>query len=197
MFTGIIESMGTVETILISGENITFEIRSMVSNELKPDQSISHNGICLTVESLRDGHHTITAVKETLQKTNAGNWQKGDYINLERCMLMNGRIDGHIVQGHVDTTAVCTQIRDENGSWECRFQYDPAFAHLMIEKGSVCVNGISLTAFQITDSSFSVAIIPYTWQHTNMQFLKTGMIVNIEFDMIGKYLARFRSLVKE
>lgn len=194
MFTGIIECMGTIKSVQVSGENVTFKISAPVSNALKPDQSISHNGICLTVESVQNDYHTVTAVKETLEKTNAANWQIGDCINLERCMQMNGRLDGHIVQGHVDTTANCAQVKDENGSWQFTFQYDSAFAHLLIEKGSVCINGISLTAFNITNTDFSVAIIPFTWEHTNMQYLKPGILVNIEFDIIGKYLARFKSL---
>ncbi len=196
MFTGIIESISTVENIEKSGDNLTFEMSSSISNDLTIDQSVSHNGICLTVESVQNGIHKVTAIKETLEKTNAGKWEKGQLINIERCMTFNGRMDGHIVQGHVDATATCSEINDANGSWIINFKFDTKFAHLMIEKGSICINGISLTCFNVMDDTFSVAIIPYTWQHTNMQYLQPKDIVNIEFDIIGKYLARFKSLAR-
>ncbi len=195
MFTGIIECIGKVEKILENGDNLTFEINSQISNQLETDQSVSHNGICLTVESVHNGLHTVTAIRETLEKTNAGSWKNGQIINLERCIVLNDRIDGHMVQGHVDSTATCIDINNANGSWVLTFNYDASFAHLMIEKGSVCVNGISLTCFNLIKNSFSVAIIPYTWQHTNLQYLQIDDKVNIEFDLIGKYLARFKSLV--
>ena len=194
MFTGIIESTGTVEAIISSGTNKSFWISSPISNELKVDQSVSHNGICLTVEELKPGSHRITAIEETLLKTNGNSWIKGTTVNLERCMQLNGRLDGHIVQGHVDTTAVCTNIIKKDGSWEYRFAFDSKFAALMIEKGSVTVNGISLTVFDVTADAFTVAIIPYTFEHTNMQFLQQNESVNIEFDMIGKYVNRIMEL---
>jgi riboflavin synthase len=194
MFTGIIETMGTVVSTEQQGSNAVFRIESKISEELKIDQSVSHNGICLTVDQLQPGTHRVTAIAETLSKTNAGNWKQGDLINLERCMPMNGRLDGHIVQGHVDATATCTEVKTLAGSWEYRFQFDKQFAALMIEKGSVCVNGISLTAFNVTNDEFTVAIIPYTYSHTNIQQVQAGSLVNIEFDIIGKYIQRMASL---
>ncbi len=194
MFTGIIETMGTVVTAEREGSNAVFFIQSSVSEELKIDQSVSHNGICLTVDQLQPGAHRVTAIAETLSKTNAGNWMEGDLINIERCMPMNGRLDGHIVQGHVDATAICTEVKTLAGSWEYRFQFDKQFAVLMIEKGSVCLNGISLTAFNVTNDQFTVAIIPYTFSHTNIQQVQAGSQVNIEFDIIGKYIQRMASI---
>lgn len=194
MFTGIIEKTGLVRSVERSGTNIIFWIESLLSNELKIDQSVSHNGVCLTVEEVRDGMHRVTAIEETILKTNLGNWAIGSIINLERCMLMNGRIDGHIVQGHIDGTGTCMIVTEKNGSWEFTIRIDPSFASLIIEKGSISLNGISLTIFHVTDDSFTVAIIPYTFTHTNMQQLKEGDIVNIEFDMIGKYVNRIASL---
>ncbi|TKK65331.1 riboflavin synthase [Ilyomonas limi] len=194
MFTGIIETTGKVLAAEQQGSNAVFWIQSNISNELKIDQSISHNGICLTVDQLQPDAHRVTAIAETLTKTNAGSWKEGDLINIERCMPMNGRLDGHIVQGHVDATAVCTEIKTLAGSWEYRFRFDKQFAALMIEKGSVCVNGISLTAFHVTGDHFTVAIIPYTYSHTNIQQVREGSLVNIEFDVIGKYIQRIASL---
>jgi len=194
MFTGIIETTGHIITAERQGSNAVFWIQSSISNELKIDQSVSHSGICLTVDQLQPGAHRVTAIAETLSKTNAGNWTKGDLINLERCMPMNGRLDGHIVQGHVDATAVCTEVKTVAGSWEYRFQFDKQFAALMIEKGSVCLNGISLTAFNVANDCFTVAIIPYTYSHTNIQQVQEGSRVNIEFDIIGKYIQRIASL---
>src|SRR3954452_1494187 len=196
MFTGIIETIGTVIAAELQGSNAVFWIQSNISDELKIDQSVSHNGICLTVEQLQAGAHRVTAIAETLSKTNAGNWREGDLVNLERCKPMNGRLDGHIVQGHVDATAVCTEVTTLAGSWEYRFQFSKQFASLMIEKGSVCLNGISLTAFNVTDNQFTVAIIPYTYAHTNIQQVLAGSLVNIEFDIIGKYIQRMASLSK-
>jgi riboflavin synthase len=196
MFTGIIESMGILEDVVENGTNRSFRISSPISQELKIDQSLSHNGICLTVENIADGRHHVTAVAETLAKTNAGLWKKGNIINLERAMTMNTRLDGHMVQGHVDTVANCTEIINMDGSWKIGFNFPQQFSALMIEKGSVCVNGISLTAFEVTDTSFSVAIIPYTWDHTNLQDIGVGDRVNIEFDMIGKYIQRHISLAQ-
>ncbi|HKG68534.1 MAG TPA: riboflavin synthase [Segetibacter sp.] len=196
MFTGIIEAFGIIGSINRQGTNATFRISSPISNELKVDQSVSHNGVCLTVEDVKEGVHSVTAIEETLKKTNLLAWEEGTLVNLERCMMMNGRIDGHIVQGHVDTTARCTGKKDADGSWEYRFQFPQQFSALVIEKGSVSLNGISLTVFDVDDSSFSVAIIPYTYSHTNIQQVKEGSTVNIEFDMIGKYVNRMLALPK-
>ncbi len=194
MFTGIVEVTGKVLSVDKDNTNQVFWIASSISHELKIDQSVSHSGVCLTVDALRDGAHRVTAVAETLTKTNLGNWKEGSLVNIERCMQMNGRIDGHIVQGHVDATAVCTERKDLNGSWEYTFLFDEQFAALMIEKGSVCVNGISLTAYNVNGNSFTVSIIPYTYEHTNIQQAERGSLVNIEFDMIGKYINRIHSL---
>lgn len=190
MFTGIIESLGVLEEILQNGTNRSFRISSPISHELKTDQSLSHNGICLTVENTANGCHQVTAVAETLIKTNAGFWRIGEMVNLERAMTMNARLDGHMVQGHVDAIARCINIDNMDGSWKITFSFPEKFKTLVIEKGSVCVNGISLTAFDVTENSFSVAIIPYTWEHTNLKNVSAGDHVNIEFDMIGKYIQR-------
>ncbi len=190
MFTGIIETTGKITDITESGTNKTFTIQSQISSALKIDQSVSHNGVCLTVIAVAENTHQVTAIEETLLKTNLGSWQTGRLINLERCLPVGGRLDGHIVQGHVDATAVCRNIADRQGSFEITFETDPSFATHMIEKGSICVNGISLTLFNVTASSFTVAIIPYTWNHTNLQELAVGNTVNIEFDVIGKYVQR-------
>jgi riboflavin synthase len=194
MFTGIIESLGKVRSIESTGTNKTFWIQSPLSPELKIDQSISHNGACLTVEEIRDDTHRVTAIEETLQKTNLDSWKPGDLVNLERCMLMNGRLDGHIVQGHVDSTATCLKRHDLDGSWEFRFEFPKKFSHLIIEKGSICLNGISLTIFNVKKSRFDIAVIPYTFGHTNIQTVTPGAKVNLEFDMIGKYVSRLMSL---
>lgn len=194
MFTGIIENTGTIKEIISNGSNKTFWVESPMANELKVDQSLSHNGVCLTVEEIKEGLHRVTAIEETLLKTNLGKWEKGSIINLERCMQLNGRLDGHIVQGHVDTTAECTRVEGKGGSREYSFVFDKKFASLIIEKGSVTVNGISLTCFNVTTDNFSVAVIPYTFEHTNMKTIKKGDLVNIEFDMVGKYVNRIQSL---
>ena len=190
MFTGIIEAMGTVEQIYSTGTNKTFWIGSPLSADLKIDQSLSHNGVCLTVEELSGTRHRVTAVEETLEKTSLGSWLPGDRINLERCLQLNGRLDGHLVQGHVDATAVVTNIQDRQGSWEFSFRFPEQFAHLVIEKGSISLNGISLTVFDVGASQFTVAIIPYTYEHTNLSQLKINDPVNLEFDLIGKYVQR-------
>ena len=190
MFTGIIEQNGTVSKVMLSGTNKTFTVESTLSSELRVDQSLSHNGVCLTIESIREGSYTVTAIEETLLKTNLHSWQEGTLVNLERCMQLNGRLDGHIVQGHVDTTAACTSATNKDGSWEYSFLVDHQFRDLIIEKGSIALNGISLTIFNVQENEFSVAIIPYTFEHTNMQQLQTGDLVNIEFDMLGKYVQR-------
>jgi riboflavin synthase len=194
MFTGIIEESGRITGVNENGGNRSFWVESPLTSQLKVDQSLSHNGICLTVEAIQHSAYQVTAVAETLAKTNAGSWKPGDYINLERAMIMNGRIDGHLVQGHVDAIGECLAIQDQEGSWRIDIGFPGSFAHLVIEKGSIAVNGISLTAWGVTESSFAVAIIPYTFEHTNLKYLKPGHSVNLEFDMIGKYIHRFQSL---
>ena len=191
MFTGIIESLGKIHAIEVHGTNKTFWIESSIAQQLSIDQSLSHNGVCLTVEETKDNLHRVTAIEETLKKTNLGDWQTGDLVNLERCLIMNGRLDGHIVQGHVDTTALCLQRRDLDGSWEYSFEFPKKFSHLVIEKGSISLNGTSLTIFNVKRSKFDIAVIPYTYNHTNIQSVTPGTKVNIEFDMIGKYVTRF------
>lgn len=190
MFTGIIETLGTVKEITAEGTNLHFTIESALSNELKIDQSVSHNGVCLTVVALNDTTHTVTAIQETLDKSNLQHLSEGMKVNLERCMQMNGRLDGHIVQGHVDQTAVCVLREELDGSWEYRFKYDSSKGNVTVEKGSVCINGISLTVVNSATDEFSVFIIPYTFEHTNLQEVNTGDTVNLEFDIIGKYVAR-------
>jgi riboflavin synthase len=194
MFTGIVETTATVVAIEKSGSNTRFTLQTAIANELKVDQSVSHNGVCLTVESIQDNTYTVTAIEETLKKTNLGLWKKEQVVNVERCMPLNGRLDGHIVQGHVDTTAVCTQVITLQGSWEYTFAFAPAFAHLVIEKGSISVNGTSLTCFAVGKENFTVAIIPYTYEHTSIKYVEAGDTVNIEFDIIGKYIARMQSV---
>lgn len=194
MFTGIIEATGKVEKLETESGNLHITVSSPISHELKIDQSISHNGVCLTVVACNAQQHTVTAIAETLRKTNLGELNIGDIVNLERCMVLNSRLDGHIVQGHVDQTAKCINIVEENGSWIFQFEYEPSPQNLVVEKGSVCINGISLTAFDVLDDVFKVAIIPYTFEHTNMKYLSEESFVNIEFDIIGKYVARLRNL---
>jgi riboflavin synthase len=190
MFTGIIEKTGVVTEITSNGTNKTFWISSALGSELKVDQSLSHNGICLTVEEVLDGTHRVTAIEETLKKTNVGQWQPGAIVNLERCMQLNGRLDGHIVQGHVDAVAECTAVIEKEGSWEYSFSFPAAFSALVIEKGSITLNGISLTLFNVGDTNFSVAVIPYTYNNTNINTVKNGDMVNVEFDVVGKYVQR-------
>ena len=190
MFTGIIETLGKVTQLKREQGNLHISVQSQIAIELKIDQSVSHNGVCLTVVEINHDTHVVTAIDETLQKSNIGNLQVGDFINLERCMQMNSRLDGHIVQGHVDQTAVCTDLQETNGSWVYTFEYDANNGNLTVEKGSICVNGISLTVINSKDNSFSVAIIPYTYEHTNLQHVQVGNKVNIEFDIIGKYVAK-------
>ncbi|MDF2189779.1 riboflavin synthase [Paraflavitalea sp. CAU 1676] len=190
MFTGIIEVLGRIESVSEAGTNRVFWLSSPISQELKVDQSVSHSGVCLTVEEIKDNRYRVTAIEETLHKTNVGSWQQGDLVNLERCLTFNGRLDGHIVQGHVDATAECIDKQDRNGSYEYRFQFPDKFAGLVIEKGSISLNGISLTIFNVGRNEFSVAIIPYTFEHTNIQHILPGNKVNIEFDMVGKYVER-------
>lgn len=194
MFTGIIETMGTLQAIRQEGSNVHFTIASALAPELKVDQSVAHDGVCLTVTSVADGVHTVTAIAETLEKTSLGAWEPGKLVNLERCLPANGRFDGHFVQGHVDTTVQLLDVQDQNGSWLLTLELPAPFAHLMIEKGSVCLNGISLTAFGLAEGSFNVAIIPYTWEHTNIHTWKPGQRINVEWDILGKYLERWRQL---
>jgi riboflavin synthase len=190
MFTGIIEVLGKVIELESRNGNLELWIASPISSQLKIDQSVSHNGVCLTVVELREGMHRVTAIGETLKKTTLSFLQKGDIVNLERCMSADGRFDGHIVQGHVDQTGQCISVADQNGSWLFEFQYKPNLQNVIVEKGSICINGISLTAFDAVDDRFKVAIIPYTFDNTNIQSVLSGTYVNLEFDIIGKYVAR-------
>ncbi|HWI93941.1 MAG TPA: riboflavin synthase [Flavisolibacter sp.] len=196
MFTGIIESLGVIKEIATSGTNKTFWIESPLSSSFKIDQSVAHNGVCLTVENVQENLHRVTAVEETLNKTDLNQWKPGTHVNIERSLLPTNRLDGHFVQGHVDTTGVCKKIKDKEGSHEFEFEFPKKFAELVIEKGSICVNGISLTAFDVKKHSLKVAIIPFTFEHTNLQFVKEDNLVNLEFDMIGKYIMRKLSLEK-
>ena len=194
MFTGIIKSLGKIKEISRLGSNNTFFIESELAGQLKVDESLAHNGVCLTIEDIKNNIYRVTAIEETLKKTNVGIWKENDMINLEQAMQLNDRLDGHIVQGHVDGTGVCINKYDKEGSAEFTFNFDASFASLIIEKGSICVNGVSLTAFNVTNDQFTVAIIPYTFAHTNFQFLKTNDIVNLEFDILGKYVARISAI---
>jgi len=191
MFTGIIESLGKVTNVKVDRGNIDFTIESEISNELKIDQSVSHNGVCLTVTETSDNTHTVTAVKETLEKSSLKSFSVNDLINLERAMKLGERLDGHLVQGHVDGVAKCIGVSINDGSWIYKFEFDIKNEMLLIEKGSICINGVSLTVFDIAENTFKVTIIPYTHENTSFKQLIEGDIVNIEFDMIGKYLARF------
>ena len=189
MFTGIIEEIGSVKAISREAGNIHFTIAAKMTKELKVDQSVAHNGCCLTVVAIHDECYQVTAIQETLDKTNLNHWEIGTKVNLERCLVMNGRLDGHIVQGHVDTVATCTHYEEQNGSWKYTFQYKDE--HLTVEKGSITINGTSLTVVDSQEKGFSVCIIPYTFENTNFKNLKTGDIVNLEFDIIGKYVAKW------
>ena len=191
MFTGIIESLGKITNVKADRGNIDFTIESEISKELKIDQSVSHNGVCLTVTDKSNNTHTVTAVKETLDKSSLRNFSVDDLINLERAMKLGERLDGHLVQGHVDGVAKCISVYVNDGSWIYQFEFDVKNEMLLIEKGSICINGVSLTVFDIVKNTFKVTIIPYTYENTSFKKLKEGDIVNIEFDMIGKYLARF------
>lgn len=194
MFTGIIETLGEVVAVQHDQTNIHFTVRSAITHELKIDQSVAHNGCCLTVVALEDDHYTVTAIRETLDKTNLGNWNTGTKVNLERCTQVGSRLDGHIVQGHVDTTGECIAIENLDGSWKYTFRYSTD--HPTVEKGSVTVNGVSLTVVDSGHGTFSVCIIPYTHEHTNFHTLEIGSVVNLEFDIIGKYVARLMDLRK-
>ena len=190
MFTGIIESLGEVIATKKEGSNMVISIRSSLTPELKVDQSIAHNGVCLTVTHIDKDIYQIVAVAETLQKSNLGTLVPGQKVNLERAMVFNGRIDGHLVQGHVDSTGECISCTPQNGSWEYRFRFPAQFAPLIVEKGSICLNGISLTCYNVTDNEFTIAVIPYTYEHTNISGVTAGNTVNLEFDILGKYVAR-------
>ncbi|MAU14618.1 MAG: riboflavin synthase [Muricauda sp.] len=194
MFTGIIETLGKVEKLEKDGGNLHLTIVSDIAPELKIDQSVSHNGVCLTVVSLEGNSYTVTAIEETLDKTNLGELELGDMVNLERAMVLGARLDGHIVQGHVDQTAVCKSIEAKDGSWVYTFEYDPKLNNVTIEKGSITVDGVSLTVVDSQKDSFSVAIIPYTHEHTRFHTYKVGTTVNLEFDVIGKYVSRLLEL---
>lgn len=199
MFTGIIESLGKVVNLQPDDQNLHITIKCAFADELKVDQSISHNGACLTVTSIKGDQYTVTAIGETLRKTNLGLLKTGDQINLERSMIMNGRLDGHIVQGHVDTVAECVSKTDDKGSWifEFRYEQDSENQFITVEKGSVCVNGVSLTVVNSLRDRFSVAIIPYTYEHTNFNSINEGSVVNLEFDILGKYVSRYLELQKQ
>ena len=194
MFTGIIESLGKVKEIQKDGSNVHFTVESSISNELKIDQSLSHNGVCLTVVKLGPESHVVTAIEETMIRSNLGDVDEGDVLNLERAMVSNGRLDGHIVQGHVDGTGICKEIKEVDGSWYYTFEYQPTEEHLLVDKGSVCINGVSLTVVDPKDKLFSVAIIPYTYEHTSFHKLQVGDRVNLEFDIIGKYISKYVKL---
>lgn len=190
MFTGIIECMASVAQITQEGSNTHFTIESPITAELKVDQSVAHNGVCLTVTAINGSIYNVTAVAETLAKTNLGNWKVGDKVNIERSLRIGDRLDGHFVQGHVDATATCTEKQALEGSWLFRFKFPVQFAALVIEKGSVCINGVSLTVFNVGRDEFTVTIIPYTFNHTNFNAIEQGTVVNIEFDVLGKYFER-------
>ncbi|MCW2119136.1 riboflavin synthase [Flavobacterium sp. 7A] len=190
MFTGIIETLGTIREIVKEQDNIHVTVESEITNELKIDQSVAHNGVCLTVVKIEGKAYTVTAIAETIQKTNLGDWQVGNQVNLERAMKLGDRLDGHIVQGHVDQIGTCVEVKETNGSWGYTFEYDQALSNITIEKGSITVNGVSLTVVNSKSNQFSVAIIPYTYEHTNFQDFKVGTKINLEFDVIGKYVSR-------
>lgn len=194
MFTGIIETIGTVREIIREGTNVHFTLTSSFTGELKIDQSVAHNGVCLTVVNIEGQAYTVTAIQETLDRTNLGAWCEGDSINLERCTLLGGRLDGHLVQGHVDATAVVKNISDQNGSWLIGLEHAVSPENITVPKGSIAVNGVSLTVVDSAPNGFSVAIIPFTWEHTNFHRLQIGDTVNLEFDVIGKYVARIMKL---
>ena len=194
MFTGIIECQGTVEDVEVQESNKIFTIQSAISKELKVDQSVSHDGVCLTVVEMSGSWHKVCAVQETLDRTSLNTWAPGNEINLERCVPMGGRLDGHMVQGHVDALGKCTYVKDLNGSWDFGFSFDKSFAPLLVKKGSISINGVSLTIVDVDSDSFSVAIIPYTYHHTGFKNLVPGSIVNLEFDIVGKYISRHLEL---
>lgn len=196
MFTGIIETLGIIKDIQKEGDNLHITIASSITNELKIDQSVSHNGVCLTVVAISDDEYTVTAIKETILKTNLAEWKVGNIVNLERAMKLGDRLDGHIVQGHVDQIGECISIEEANGSWYFTFNYDRKLNNITIEKGSITINGVSLTVLDSKEDEFSVAIIPYTFEHTNFKNFTIGTKINLEFDVIGKYVTRLISMRK-
>jgi len=194
MFTGIIETLGIIKDLKKDNDNLNITVSSSITHELKIDQSVAHNGVCLTVIAINNDEYTVTAIRETIEKTNLADWKVGDLLNLERAMKLGDRLDGHIVQGHVDQTGICKSIEEANGSWYFTFEYDSNLNNMTIEKGSITVNGVSLTVVNSKEKEFSVAIIPYTFEHTNFKNVKIGTIINLEFDVVGKYVARLYSL---
>lgn len=190
MFSGIVEALGEIVELKKDRTNLHLSVRAPFTNELKIDQSVAHNGVCLTVVNILDDVYTVIAIDETLQKTNLGDLKKGDFVNLERCLRVGDRLDGHIVQGHVDQTGVCKKVESNNGSWIYTFEYDLSKNNITVEKGSICVNGVSLTVVNSNKNSFSVCIIPYTHEHTNFKFIEPGTIINLEFDILGKYISK-------
>jgi riboflavin synthase len=194
MFTGIIETLGIIKDLKKDNNNLNITVSSSITHELKIDQSVAHNGVCLTVIAINNGEYTVTAIKETIEKTNLADWKVGDLLNLERAMKLGDRLDGHIVQGHVDQTGICKSIEEANGSWYFTFEYDSNLNNITIEKGSITVNGVSLTVVNSKEKEFSVAIIPYTFEHTNFNTFRLGTKINLEFDVVGKYVARLYSL---
>ena len=194
MFTGIIETLGIIKDLKKDNNNLNITVFSSITHELKIDQSVAHNGVCLTVIAINNGEYVVTAIKETIEKTNLADWKVGDLLNLERAMKLGDRLDGHIVQGHVDQTGICKSIEKANGSWYFTFEYDSNLNNITIEKGSITVNGVSLTVVNSKEKEFSVAIIPYTFEHTNFKNVQIGTTINLEFDVVGKYVARLYSL---
>ena len=194
MFTGIIETLGEIKALRKDGGNVHITLASAITDELKIDQSLAHNGVCLTVIAINKNEYTVTAIQETIDKTNLSEWKMGDFVNLERAMKLGDRLDGHIVQGHVDQIGMCKSIQEANGSWYFTFEYDPILNNLTIEKGSITINGVSLTVVNSLTNEFSVAIIPYTYEHTNFKNFKIGTKINLEFDVIGKYVSKLYSL---
>lgn len=194
MFTGIVENLGTVKNIQADKSNVHFTFACTFTSELKIDQSLAHNGVCLTVVAINGNEYTVTAIDETLQKTNLGKLKVGDVVNLERCLKLGDRLDGHLVQGHVDQTGICTQVLEQDGSWQFYFEYDKSQGNLTVNKGSICINGVSLTVVDSGVHTFSVCIIPYTFEHTNFKTIQKGTEVNLEFDIIGKYITKNQSV---
>ena len=194
MFTGIIETLGIIKDLKKDNNNLNITVFSSITHELKIDQSVAHNGVCLTVIAINNSEYTVTAIKETIEKTNLADWKVDDLLNLERAMKLGDRLDGHIVQGHVDQTGICKSIEEANGSWYFTFEYDSNLNNITIEKGSITVNGVSLTVVNSKEKEFSVAIIPYTFEHTNFKNVQIGTTINLEFDVVGKYVARLYSL---
>jgi riboflavin synthase len=194
MFTGIIETLGTIQDLKKDNDNLHITVASSITNELKIDQSVSHNGVCLTVVAINGNQYKVTAIRETLEKTNLGDWKVGGIVNLERAMKLGDRLDGHIVQGHIDQTGTCIDIKEANGSWYYTFEYNPDLSNLTIEKGSITVNGVSLTVVNSKKNEFSVAIIPYTYENTNFRTFEIGTKINLEFDVIGKYVSKLYTI---